>query len=127
MGKNKRKAPASFYVHSAHTAPNLTVGLSDDGRRVRLRQTHTAKLPLPTIEEESEDQNSTPNLPLDAVPHNDNAFELEGVVHQIEFSDSITGFRVLTKAKAKRYENSVSSRSYRSAIATERLLDRTRR
>lgn len=125
MGKNKRKAPASFYVHSAHTAPSLTVGLSDDGRRVRLRQTHTAKLPLPTIEEEFEDQTSTLDLPLDAVPHNDNPSELEGVVHQIEFSDSLTGLRVLTKAKAKRYENSVSFHPYCTTIGTE-LLDRTR-
>ncbi|KAF7790585.1 hypothetical protein EIP86_001541 [Pleurotus ostreatoroseus] len=107
MGKNKRKAPpVSFYVHSAHTAPSATVGLSNDGRRVRMRQTQTTVLPLPTIQEEPENREAAPDLPIDAVPGNESSSELEGIVHQIEFSDAIPGLTVLTKPKAKRYENS---------------------
>ncbi|KAF7797729.1 hypothetical protein EIP86_008929, partial [Pleurotus ostreatoroseus] len=126
MGKNKRKAPpVSFYVHSARTAPSATIGLSSDGRRVRMRQTQTAVLPLPTIQEEPENREAAPDLPIDSVPGNESSSELEGVVHQIEFSDAIPGLTVLTKPKAKRYENSDAPLStfvkYREAFLDEDL------
>ncbi|KAF7798547.1 hypothetical protein EIP86_009769 [Pleurotus ostreatoroseus] len=107
MGKNKRKAPpVSFYVHSAHTAPSATIGLSNDGRRVRMRQTQTTVLPLPTIHEEPESCDNPTDFPIDAISGNESSTEFEGTVHQIEFSDAIPSLTVLTKPKAKRYENS---------------------
>ncbi|KAF7797133.1 hypothetical protein EIP86_008325 [Pleurotus ostreatoroseus] len=126
MSRNKRKPSASFYVHSRHTAPSLTVGLSDDGRRVRVRKTNTAKLPLPTIHEADSEAGATSSeFPLDSVPNNDNPSALEGVVHQIEFSDSIPSVRVVAQPKAKRYENSdaplTTFLKYRQAFLDEDL------
>ena len=104
---SKRKA--AFYVHSDTVqTSNQTFELSHNQRRVRIRtNTRVAEVvrPQPSSSTASAPQANTSSFA-------DTSFDdsqFEGVVHQLDLSDSLHGVRVVAKEKAKRYENSVSN------------------
>ncbi|KAF7796181.1 hypothetical protein EIP86_007355 [Pleurotus ostreatoroseus] len=106
MGKGKRKAPVSFYVHNSVTTNNAVLNVSSDNRRVRMRQTQAADVSLPEPPASNAPFDSSSLDTGDDLSFNDPPGDFEGVVHQLEFSDQVRSVRVVTKQKAKRYENS---------------------
>ncbi|KAF7791816.1 hypothetical protein EIP86_002840 [Pleurotus ostreatoroseus] len=103
---SKRKAPASFYVHSNTVqTSNQTFELSQNQRRVKVRaNTRPAEVVRPQPSTIPVTQSEPSSSSFQDATFDDSRFE--GTFHQLDLSDSLHGVRVVAKEKAKRYENS---------------------
>ncbi len=107
MVKGKKRATASFHEHDhGDTTENSVIQISGDYRRRRIRR-HPVHLEQP----------ATPHLDATAgqdFPSFDPSEFRDSLPESI--TDQVEGITVVTKEKAKRYENSVSLQYYFTMI-----------
>lgn len=106
MTKGKKRPTAALYEHDHEdTTENSVIQISGDFRRRRIR-THPARIEQPvfTLANATNQQEDWDHSSFDLSEFQDSLPEA--------ITDQVEGITVVTKAKAKRYENSVSTSTF---------------